>query len=395
MDCFGNQGKKEILQNLTFFGYVFFVFSVCSIAGYNIFTGFMVLCVLLSIQNVNINALKRIKKIILCHLLFFSLLLLAALLSADGTIVYKTLKYISWTLPFWLIIIFPYICNFEKLYGYAIFMSLCVISIFALLLVNRQGVRVIGYFGKPTLLGTILGIILPATVLLTMKAFKDISNKYVKFLFSMICLLGIYTLFLSKTRGAIIGLIIGGIMLYLLLHQKSWDRFSLKQRLCIMFSIFFILVGTICILPNTPLHRSYDYERILLWKSSYAMWQDNPIYGIGFGNWHKIYPQYILPQAKEPDLPIPHNTIASFLSETGIIGGMGFLTYTIGTIIILACKISVHPANIYYQIAFWSFVTITCHGMVDTGLTNRFGLQLMSLILGVAFYSELYHLQKS
>ena len=142
------------------------------------------------------------------------------------------------------------------------------------------------------------------------------------------------------------------------------------------------------VFSNTMVHRSYDFERILLWKSSYHMWQDHPVFGVGFGNWNKQYPNYISPLAKEPGLTIPHNVLLSFYSETGIIGGTGFLIFTLGTIVILARKIYKYPDNIFYKIAFWSFITITCHGMVDTGLTYRTAVRLMSLILGMAFASE-------
>lgn len=41
-------------------------------------------------------------------------------------------------------------------------------------------------------------------------------------------------------------------------------------------------------------------------KSSYAMWEDHKLYGVGFGHWAREYPNYISPAAREPDLTIPH-----------------------------------------------------------------------------------------
>lgn len=84
------------------------------------------------------------------------------------------------------------------------------------------------------------------------------------------------------------------------------------------------------------LSRSYDYERILLWTSSYHMWEDHKIVGVGLANWKDAYQQkYILPEAKEPDLTMPHNVFMIFLSQTGIIGTLGYLIFVIGTMVFL------------------------------------------------------------
>ena len=47
-----------------------------------------------------------------------------------------------------------------------------------------------------------------------------------------------------------------------------------------------------------------------------------------------------------------------------------------------------HPDNVYYQAALWSFIAITVHGLVDSGITNKGNMQLLSFCLGIAFASE-------
>lgn len=157
--------------------------------------------------------------------------------------------------------------------------------------------------------------------------------------------LGIGVLFLTRTRGAIIGVSIGGILLAALLYGIK----SCNIRKILMVILMCVLALE-CIggLAMQVFHRSYDYERVLLWKSSYEMWQDHKLYGIGFGNWAREYPNYISPEAQEPNLTIPHNVIASFFDETGAIGGMGFLLFVFGTLIVLGRKIQQDPHNIYY-----------------------------------------------
>ena len=68
-----------------------------------------------------------------------------------------------------------------------------------------------------------------------------------------------------------------------------------------------------------------NYERILMWNSATNMFLDHPIIGVGIGNYHKEYiSQYQSPLSKENQYH-PHNVILSMLSQTGIIGTIGYL----------------------------------------------------------------------
>ncbi|WP_437796019.1 O-antigen ligase family protein [Mitsuokella multacida] len=76
------------------------------------------------------------------------------------------------------------------------------------------------------------------------------------------------------------------------------------------------------------LSRSNNHERILLWTSSYHMWKDHKIIGIGLANWKVAYEkEYILPEVKEHDLTMPHNVFMIFLSQTGIIGILDYFIF--------------------------------------------------------------------
>lgn len=387
---YSNLLKTKKIQVFILFGYIFFTFSVCSIAGYNIFTGLAILLVLLSFKNCSISIFVPAKDFLYCYGIFFLSLIIASFFSNDVHTIGRTIKYFSWTLPFWIIMILQSLYFSKRTWKYAIFMAIIFIASGTLPQINNQGIRVIGYFGQPTLLGTILGIVMPAIWITTIDSLKNKIKGKLSFesaIFVLVSLLGVFVLLLNKTRGAVIGLAIGGIILFLVSYMNgNIYNFTKKKWIA-----SFIILGILCVMSvfsNTMVHRSYDLERILLWKSSYHMWQDHPVFGVGFGNWNKQYPNYISPLAKEPGLTIPHNVLLSFYSETGIIGGTGFLIFTLGTIVILARKIYKYPDNIFYKIAFWSFITITCHGMVDTGLTYRSAVRLMSLILGMAFASE-------
>lgn len=89
-----------------------------------------------------------------------------------GTVVHSTWKYFLWTLPFWIVFLLE-----SKEFRPDIFdgaLSLALIAIFLSIVpqLNTQ-YRVDGYFGKPTLLGTELAIIVPVIIIIAVYRFKQ------------------------------------------------------------------------------------------------------------------------------------------------------------------------------------------------------------------------------
>lgn len=375
--------RKYICESIILFLYIFFCFSRCSNAGYSIFSVIGGLAAIVVIKNKFYFSLYPIKNFLIYYIIFFISLFWAAILYGDLNTVQSTWKYFLWTLPFWIIFLLQSKKFRPDIFDNALGLSLIVIFLSVMPQINVQN-RVIGYFGQPTLLGTELAILVPTMIMISMYKFRQgISFRNAILLLATV--LGIYTLLMTKTRGAIIGILIGAVLLIALLY--SVRKHNIKKMILVIV-VTLTAIGGIGIVTIQSFHRSYDYERVLLLKSSYEMWENHKLYGVGFGNWAREYPKYVSPAAKEPNLTIPHNVIASFFDETGIIGGSGFLLFIFGTLVILGRKIQEYPNNIYYQAAFWSFVALMCHGMVDTGITNRNALQSIFAILGMAFASE-------
>lgn len=375
--------SQNLCESVILFLYIFFCLSRCSNAGYSIFLVVGGLAVMYLIkQKIAIN-FNPIKTFTIYYVIFFVALFFAAVLYGDMSVIRSTWKYFLWSLPLWIVFLLQSKGLYHSVFDSALALSMIVIFLSIVPQINIQS-RVSGYFGKPTLLGTELAILVPVMIVILVYKFKQ-KNLMSCVMWSFPAILGIYTLLMTKTRGAIIGILIGGLFLAAFLY--SIRKYNIRKTVLIILTSI-VIVGSIGGITAQSFHRSYDYERVLLLKSSYAMWEDHKLYGVGFGNWAREYPKYISPKAKEPNLTIPHNVIASFFDETGIIGGVGFLLFVFGTLVILGRKIQQHPHNIYYQAAFWAFISLMCHGMVDTGITNRNAVQSIFAILGMAFASE-------
>jgi O-antigen ligase len=94
---------------------------------------------------------------------------------------------------------------------------------------------------------------------------------------------------------------------------------------------FLLAQGSVYEMLNNASERSSLGERLEFIRAGLAMWLDNPIVGVGFGNYGYYLPQYTLFQhlmdrtLLEDARFIANNNIIEFLSEQGIIGFMFYI----------------------------------------------------------------------
>jgi len=65
-------------------------------------------------------------------------------------------------------------------------------------------------------------------------------------------------------------------------------------------------------------------ERMAHWQAAAMMWADQPLLGVGIGNYAAVYPQYALPRWDDP-LGHAHNYYLNIAAETGTIGLLAYL----------------------------------------------------------------------
>lgn len=69
-----------------------------------------------------------------------------------------------------------------------------------------------------------------------------------------------------------------------------------------------------------------NHERMLMWASAFHMFEDHPVFGVGFGQYeHEYQTRYILPEAKERDLGHAHSNVMQALGERGALGLAAFM----------------------------------------------------------------------
>lgn len=383
-----------LTKDIILFFYVMCLISTLSNAGVSISVS--LLCVV--IIYLYIKKFKKIiwpdKTFLAIYIAFFGSLLLSAVISGDLNSISETIKYIYWTLPFWVIYLSEKQSFSIKSWGYGTGISLLVVSLQAVyqFITLPLGTRITGTFANPNGFIGVLETSLPMLIAFYWAYGEKYIKKYhqlIKYILLGIISMTIFALLATQSRGGIAGAFIGGIVVFLMRYRNKIGIQDNNRKNIACALIFAVAVSGVAFLGLSTFQRSYDNERMLLIQSSYAMWKDNPVYGVGFSNWKEQYQShYISPMAKEPDLPMPHNNVAFFFSTTGIIGGIGYIVFTIGLLLLLIKKIVKYPQNVYYQAALWSFIAISVHGFVDSGITNKFNMQILFLCLGIAFAYE-------
>ena len=388
-----NQGINKKIRYAWYsviFLYLFFLTTTISNAGTSISMGCSIFLTGYMYCKQKIKVELPDKNFIYPYFFFFCCLFLATIAIRDWKSLHSVWKYFTWTIPFWIFYYTGRAQFHSSIYWYATVSANFLLSGYAIYLffLLPLGTRIQGFSSSPNLYAMRIELILPYLFLGLLWAKNKFYSKSgfhgkIKVLFLFLSFLaGLIALFMTQSRGACAGVLLG-LLFVLFVKAVQCNQISLKKRLVATA----IMAGVLCSGFYMYFHdfsRHYDYERVLLWKSSYNMWQDHKVFGVGYSNWQYEYRhKYISPEAKEPDLPMPHNVIIFFFSTTGLVGGFGYLILVIKEVEVLIKYMNQEPDNLFYPSMLWAFSSITIHGMVDAGITNRFAMQVLFAYIGI------------
>jgi O-antigen ligase len=137
----------------------------------------------------------------------------------------------------------------------------------------------------------------------------------------------------SGSRGGAVGLIVTVLMM--IWNSKRRVRASI---LVAALGVAFLLVS-----PTSPLKRllhpsagdqSAADTRIVLWHAAWNMFRDNPVIGVGYGNWRYAAPKY-LDGAEPGETFLPHNQYLEVLAEMGVPGLLAYAGMYVGSFVVL------------------------------------------------------------
>lgn len=146
-----------------------------------------------------------------------------------------------------------------------------------------------------------------------------------RLMFIIFATTSVFTVFLSLSRGGIIGLF-GGVFFFSVMNMLSKNRKAIFMIITLIAIITMVLVSTgsfdtvfeRMMTLKTPMITTG--ERLKMWIGVLNMIKDNPIVGTGIGTFAYAYPAYQTVGGHVIDHA--HNEYLEIISETGLIGGL-------------------------------------------------------------------------
>lgn len=120
-------------------------------------------------------------------------------------------------------------------------------------------------------------------------------------------------------------------------------------------------------------------ERMAHWQAGWRMFEDNPLDGVGIGNFNARYPDYFVRTQFRISQGHAHNFYVHVLAETGVVGLLLYLTLTLG-FMLLAGKVAWSADGGYARFlalgALGTMVAVAVHNLFEDLHVLNLGIQL-------------------
>ena len=367
-----------------------------SIAVTNVFLAFAILLTLFLIitKKGKVDTLQNYKGYIKVIALFVLTMLLSALFSGDIPVGLKRFAdmYIYRVTPFLILLVLQPFLKIKNVLA-CLFFSFFLVSgyVFWQGYLGDWQVRIAGLFGHPMTYAGFCCLFLPILAIMLSDPRLQLSPKY-KICLSITFFFGVFGLLLNQTRGAWIA-VFTVLLIILLIYLPDAN----KKTILVFLTIFCIsgaMFLQVPVLKNrlesiTDLKMQFNSERILLWESSLAMFQDHKLLGVGLGQYSKTYNDmslgYKSTEAKEK-LGHAHNNLIHMLAENGLIGFMGF-SYMFGYFSWQSLKGWQRERNPYHLMIISTISALLLQGLTEYNFGNSALMKTFWLLFGCLLIS--------
>ncbi|OGI25073.1 MAG: hypothetical protein A3J76_02465 [Candidatus Moranbacteria bacterium RBG_13_45_13] len=231
------------------------------------------------------------------------------------------------------------------------------------------------FYDSPNQLAMFLGPVLLVGLLFTQHATpaspklqRGERNTQHKIIWKLLLIAGLliisFNLYLTKSYGAWLAIGLTLIAIFWLKYKKIRS----PKYLFIVIIILIIFVSAVGKLENikTLDDRSSLASRVMIWKSAGLMIKDNPLFGIGPGNFQNKYLEYqkYFPPYLEWAVPQPHNLFLAFWLESGLLGLIGFILLLIR--FFRDNKKTIGNDRLLGTLCLSAMLYFLIHGLVDT-----------------------------
>lgn len=225
---------------------------------------------------------------------------------------------------------------------------------------------------------------LPVLIVLAM---ENKFSGWKKYFFYGVLIAAVTALLINATRGSWVAIgIIAPVLILLFMKSKIKGAMVLALLAVFMTGVFYsspVLQQRLATITDTKMQS--NSERLLLWQSASNMFADNPVTGVGYGEFHDNYKEkYILPEAKQRYLGHAHSNFFQVLAEGGLLGTAGLLAWWLGTAI-YCIRGWLGSRNIGYLTFLGIFAGLMLQGMTEYTMGDSIVMKLFWFGLGLSY----------
>ncbi|MFN0072823.1 MAG: O-antigen ligase family protein, partial [Chloroflexota bacterium] len=251
--------------------------------------------------------------------------------------------------------------------------------------------RAHGHFGQPNPYAGYLASVLPLAVVCAIAS----PTRRFRLLAAGCALCAGLAIVMSFSRGAWLGLVLGFVVMLL-----SWRRSAVRAVAALGFvGVLFGVLAATGLLPPVLADRIapvveyfgvFDVrgvrptpenfaliERLAHWQAGWEMFQEQPLLGVGAGNYPARYIDYALPGWPE-SLGHAHNYYLNMAAEAGIVAFCALL-WMLGSLMWCARSAFLRSSGFHRALALGllgSTVVFSVHSFFDNLLVNSMAIQI-------------------
>lgn len=221
-----------------------------------------------------------------------------------------------------------------------------------------------GYFsmaGHKNILSSLIYLLLPFAIL-SYITFKN----YWKILGGISVLLILLLIVILNTRSVQLSLVVGTVSFLVFFLSSKLNRVLKKATISIFFVLGAIAIVVILISASNSNNQAATiktaslHERYQLWSNTFKLIEENPMVGVGAGNWQYNYTKFSVKNIESSSyysttFRRPHNDFLQVFAETGLVGFFLFV-FLIAYIGFAAVKNLQQETNTTVLIIFCSLI---------------------------------------
>ncbi|NTW26707.1 MAG: O-antigen ligase family protein [Candidatus Moranbacteria bacterium] len=261
----------------------------------------------------------------------------------------------------------------EKIY-LSLYLSAAAVGIIAIIYklfgIVTYDNRLTAFYLSPNYLAMYLSSGLFFGFYFSIKSFLQKNFSKTFFLHSAPPVVILIPIFYTFSYGAWLSIIVAlAIVLWMLKPFRKNILLGILLLLFCGFLLFFSQVNTQKFTSFSQFSsRSSFASRMMIWNSSALLIKENPIFGIGPGNFQNSYlaVQKYFPPYLEWAVPQPHNIFLAFWLQAGLLGFVGFLMLLFFIFKTLWQLLSNKKSAVLAAPLLGFFLYTILHGLIDT-----------------------------